>query len=179
MRIAGIDLSTHAIDVVTVPLEGVGAPVWHRFPLEGPTSFDRARRVRDAMPARTSAFWDEVTEIGIEEPAGFTASHAMRIQGGVLACLPPALKVTKWMPSQWRKAAGLKGNASKSDVYQYVASAYRPGWTTMRQLPWRHGQENGFGYMSTATEMDWPQDACDAYCVALATRAAITIEAAA
>jgi len=160
MRVAGIDLSTHAIDVVTVPLEGAGAPVWHRFPLEGPTSFDRARRVRDAMPARTSAFWDEVTEIGIEEPAGFTASHAMRIQGGVLACLPPALKVTKWMPSQWRKAAGLKGNASKDDV-AYLVHLHRLSWT-------RNGD----------TFQLWPQDACDAYCVALATRAAITIEAA-
>ena len=158
--IAGIDLSTHAIDVVTVPLEGVGAPVWHRFPLEGPTSFDRARRVRDAMPARTSAFWDEVTEIGIEEPAGFTASHAMRIQGGVLACLPPALKVTKWMPSQWRKAAGLSGRASKAEVAEHaivIAHANGAPWTL---------RDNG-------------QDCLDAYCVALATRAAITIEAAA
>jgi len=161
MRIAGIDLSTHAIDVVTVPLEGVGAPVWHRFPLEGPTSFDRARRVRDAMPARTSAFWDEVTEIGIEEPAGFTASHAMRIQGGVLACLPPALKVTKWMPSQWRKAAGMSGAASKEMVAQHARAV-------------DYGT-SGVKYRL----MDWPQDACDAYCVALATRAAITIEAAA
>jgi len=158
--IAGIDLSTHAIDVVTVPLEGAGAPVWHRFPLEGPTSFDRARRVRDAMPARTSAFWDEVTEIGIEEPAGFTASHAMRIQGGVLACLPPALKVTKWMPSQWRKACGLSGRASKGEVMEFVIDATQAeGWKTEQ-----HALE---------------QDAADAYCVALATRAAITIEAAA
>jgi len=161
MMIAGIDLSTHAIDVVTVPLEGVGAPVWHRFPLEGPTSFDRARRVRDAMPARTSELWDDVLAIGIEDPRGMAAGHAYRVQGGVLACLPPSVLVQPWIPSQWRKAAGMSGAASKMTVAQHARAVdYRASG-----VKWRL--------------MDWPQDACDAYCVALATRAAITIEAAA
>jgi len=126
--------------------------VWHRFLLEGWSSFDRARGVRDAMPARTSELWDSVLAIGIEDPRGVAAGHAYRVQGGVLACLPPAVLVQPWIPSQWRRAVGLKGNCTKLQVMAHVAD----------RIP-----------------SDWVSDACDAYCVALATRAAITIEAAA
>ena len=70
MLIAGIDFSSHAVDLVTVPYDGAGAPVWTRFPLVGQDAFDRARSVADATPGRSSTMWDDVLAVGIEHPAG-------------------------------------------------------------------------------------------------------------
>ena len=155
VKVAGIDLSTHAVDVVLVPLDGNEPPQWRRYPLDGPSSFDRARTVRDAMPPRTGGLWDDVLAIGIEDPRGHAAGHAYRIQGAILSCLPQSVLVQPWIPSAWRKAVGLPGNASKDDVAVFT------------------GQHRGdmLGH--------WPQDACDAFCIALATRDAITLEEAA
>jgi hypothetical protein len=116
VKVAGIDLSTHAVDVVLVPLDGNEPPQWRRYPLDGPSSFDRARTVRDAMPPRTGGLWDDVLAIGIEDPRGHAAGHAYRIQGAILSCLPQSVLVQPWIPSAWRKAVGLPGNASKDDV---------------------------------------------------------------
>ena len=151
VKIAGIDLSTHAVDVVLVPLDGNGTPEWRRYRLDGPSSFDRARTVRDAMPPRTGGLWDNVIAVGIEDPRGHSAGHSYRIQGAILSCLPASVLVQPWIPSAWRRAVGLAGNASKEDVAVFT------------------GRNRG------AVLGHWPQDACDAYCIALATRDAVTV----
>lgn len=153
MFVAGIDLSTFAVDVVKVPLDQ-GPPQWHRFPLTGSDAFERARSVRDAMPGSSSVFWDDVLAVGIEEPAGRNPGVIFRVQGAVLARIPTHLLVEKLMPSQWRRLVGLPGNASKADVRS-------------------HATLNGVGRLNDGTFV-WPQDACDAWCIALATRALIT-----
>lgn len=152
MRIAGIDLSTHAVDIVTIDVEERDPPEWRRFPLEGADSFTRARQVRDAMPARTDEWYDDVLAVGIEDPAGHHGTnHIYRIQGCVLACLPKLVLVQQWRPAAWKKAVGLKGNATKIDVTTFVTGG--KGWPAHMQ--------------------DWTYDACDACCVALATRAVL------
>lgn len=152
MNVAGIDFSSHSIDVVLIDIDGHRPPLWHRYPLAGPDAFDRARRVPEEMPGPRSCYWDDTLAIGIEEPAGkFKPGGGYRVQGAVLACLPPRLLVVPWMPSQWRKAVGLPGNASKADVAAFACV---------------------FGD-------DWPQDACDAYCIAAATTTRIVREVAA
>lgn len=149
--VAGCDLSTHAVDVVKVSLDHDRAPEWHRFPLTGSDAFDRARCVRDAMPCRSSVFWDDCLGIGIEHPAGHHGTGPLlRIQGAILSCLPAHLLVHPLPPSSWRKLVGLPGNASKADVADYAID---------RDPDMFRGL---------------PQDACDAYCIALATRALIT-----
>jgi len=70
--------------------------------------------------------------------------------------------VQPWIPSAWRKAVGIAGNASKEDVQRHVLAR--------RDYP-LHAEDPSLP--------TWPQDACDAYCIALATRTAITIEEAA
>ena len=47
MRVAGIDTSSFAIDIVTIPIDGLAAGViaWHCFVLEGADAFDRSRFV--------------------------------------------------------------------------------------------------------------------------------------
>jgi len=156
LRVCAIDFSSHAVDVVTVPYDGPGQLVWHRFPLTGKDAFDRARSVAEAVPGRASVFWDELVAVGIEHPAGHHGTGPLlRIQGAILSAIPARMLVEPWSPAKWRKAVGLAGNASKEAVYSFA----------VRDFP--------LEYLSV------PNDATDAYCIALATRQAITTEQAA
>jgi hypothetical protein len=155
MSVCGIDYSSRAVDVVLLD-EDTDAATWHRFDLReymsaSKNAFDRARDVKFVMPS--SSFWDEVLAIGIEDPRGYGAGSLYRIQGAILACLPSATKVHPWVPSAWRKAVGLSGRASKDEIRSWV-------------------ENRRWDYKAP-----WPQDACDAYCIALATRAAIQVTA--
>jgi hypothetical protein len=164
MNVAGIDFSSHAIDVVLVDVDGRQAPRWHRYPLTGADAFDRTRSVANSMPGRSSAYWDNVLAVGIEHPAGkFGTGPLMRLQGAVLAQIPARMLVKAWPPGAWRKAVGLPGNASKDDVWDFASDKC---WTST-PIP------NGLRREA------WPQDACDAYCIALATQHAITAQEAA
>ena len=157
MKVVGIDFSSFAVDIVRVHVDDLTPPEWHHWALHGQDSFDRTRTVANAMPGRTSVFWDDVLGVGIEEPAGKQTGHGFRVQGAILSMIPPATMVEKWMPSQWRKAVGLPGNCPKDAVMEWVvSSAFTDGWKTDQ----RHLE----------------QDACDAYCIALATREALTTE---
>jgi hypothetical protein len=153
MSIAGIDLSTHAIDVVVLD-EDTDAATWHRYQLVGDNAFDRARAVRAAMPG--ASFWDDVLAIGIEQPRGHHGTvHIARVQGAILACIPTSKLVHPMNPASWRKTVGLPGNASKDAVAAWVRER--------RQAAYDHLP---VGIIAPP----WPQDACDAYCIALATR---------
>ena len=114
MNIAGIDYSSHAIDIVQIPHDGPQPPRWDRFELEGDMAFDRARDVATSMPGRASSYWDEIIAVGIEHPGGHYGTQAMiRIQGAILSCIPPWVLVEPLSPAKWRKLIGLPGNASK------------------------------------------------------------------
>ncbi len=158
--ILGVDVSTFFVDYVLIPHEGNHAPVWHRFPLTGADAWERARSVAQAVPGPDSAIYEDVLAVGVENPAGRagTGIYAVqRVVGAVLVQLPAAKLVHPWRPSEWRKAVGLKGNATKDAVFEFVVEDI----ATHSGLP-------------TPFEVaEWSQDACDAYCVALATRDAI------
>jgi hypothetical protein len=153
MYVAGIDYSTFAVDVVLVHLDDLERPKWDRFPTEGHDAFERAR-LTNVLPR--GHFWDDVVAIGIEDPRGYNAGALYRIQGAILSRLPRTTLVQPWAPNVWRKAVGLPGNATKERITQFVAF------------------ECGGGIDAIC----WPQDACDAYCIALATRQAIEAKAA-
>ena len=158
MNVAGIDLSTRFVDVVKLELDSDRA-TWHRFELKGQDAFERARSVGLAVPGRAMSFWDDVLAVGIEDPRGYGAGSLYRVQGAVLACIPQGRLVHPWIPSAWRKAVGLPGNASKDVVGLFVSGRRRhvDQWAVVR----------------------WPQDACDAYCIALAVRNQLQIKDAA
>jgi hypothetical protein len=145
--IAGIDYSTRAVDVVLLD-EDSDAATWLRIPLFGQDAFERVRSVRQGM---RSSMWDDALAIGIEDPRGYNAGALYRIQGAILSCIPNAILVQPFIPSQWRKTVGLPGNASKAQAADFVQSVKYPA----------------------AYTLEWPQDACDAYCIALATRTLI------
>jgi len=151
MRVLGIDLSSHAVDLVFIPYDTDGDPAWLRFHLVGSDAFDRARSVAEHMCGPHSSLYDDVLAIGIEDPRGQNAGALYRVQGAILAQLPAHKLVEKWIPSRWRKAIGLPGNCTKAAVAQWAAQ-----WIPAGQ--------------------SWPQDACDALAVAVATRNAINLE---
>jgi hypothetical protein len=150
--IAGIDYSTRAVDVVLLD-EDTDAATWFRSELHGADAFDRARDVNRAMVDDFgSEFWEDVLAIGIEDPRGYGSGSLYRVQGALLSCLPCDTLIHPLIPSAWRKTVGLPGNASKDAVY---------GFANFR----RQQTDDPFDY--------WAQDACDAYCIALATRTLI------
>ena len=142
MNICGIDLSSFTVDMVLVDLD-TNHIEWHRYVLDGTDAWERTRRVRDSLPARTDTLWDDVIAIGIEQPAGHHGVLPLiRVQGAILQCLPAATLVQPYTPARWRVLAGLRGHALKAEVKQ-------------RSLALDGGT-------------DWPQDAHDAHLVARA-----------
>lgn len=164
--IAGIDYSTHAIDVVLIDEDDGRPPAWLRHPLEGADAWERTRNIRN-LPTLPGA--DDVLAVGIEDPAGnHGTNYLYRVQGAILARIPRTMLVQPWRPSQWRKAVGLPGNASKNDV------AVHSQWQLLNSPP-----AEGRSEWRLHIGMDWPQDAHDAHCIALATRQALIREEAA
>ena len=130
--IAGIDLSTRAVDCVTIHETTGRLDAWHHWPIDATgDAFDRTRWIRDTMPAR--GWWKDqgVIAIGIEDPRGNSAGIIYRAQGAILACLPTSTLVHPLIPSEWRKLVGLPGNASKQDVREWgiELGCSHPGWT--------------------------------------------------
>lgn len=150
MIVAGIDYSTTKINVVVLADEEQAVkPDARRWVFQIPPgsgdAFDRARVVKLIFPHLD--FWErhEVAGVALEEPRGPGNGALLRIQGALLACLPHDLLVQPLLPSQWRKHAGLAGNATKEQVREFV-----------EERDWR--------------ARNWSQDDCDAYCLALAMR---------
>lgn len=158
--ICGIDLSSFAIDFVFL----TDQPTWIRVDLgKKGDAFDRSRGVLGAVKhavwrqgglgghyVPVTALLSSCEAIGIEEPRGMNPGPTFRVQGAVLQVIPRTSLVQPWVPSQWRKAVGLPGNCKKPVIMEFVKSKLG------------------------AVAVDWPQDACDAWCVAEATRLAIS-----
>jgi hypothetical protein len=157
MHIAGIDVSTRAVDIIKLPLDGDNAQ-WDHYDLVGPTALERVCWTFYDIPKGT--YWDNVALVAIERPYGPGRDilfHLHLVVGAVIAALPARLR-PPWImhPTEWRKACGLSGNASKADVLRFAADQVYD----LAAIPVRHWK----------TER-WPQDAYDAYCIAYAARA--------
>lgn len=159
--VVGADYSTRYIDLVLLD-EDTLAATWRRYELEGHDAFERARSIRD-LPIGSRAYgapsdWGDVLAVGIEDPPYVKGNPATlrdlaRVQGCILARLPRSLLVKSWAPSEWRKAVGLSGRASKDEVRARSIEL----WPLTE--PW--------------VGEPLPQDAHDAHLVALATLRAL------
>ena len=154
MLIVGLDFSTHAIDMVALELDTDQA-TWHRRRLDdhpGLDAYERCRRVRDAMPAR--GHWKDagVVAVAMEEPFSRSLREARaygRLEGALLATLPPGLRVIRFHPTTWKKQTVGKGNATKADVAAWVKQTWPIDTHALNALP---------------------QDALDSYAIAYAGR---------
>lgn len=123
--IAGVDFSTRTVDVVLLSLNGDEAMYLRRH-IEAETALRAARNVRDAMPERKA--WADVLLVGIERPFGHPASVSalLRVQGAVLACIPPDIPVHEMAPTSWKKSFTGRGHASKADVRARARPFFAP-----------------------------------------------------
>lgn len=151
MRVAGVDVSSFEVTVVTILVEDGSHPECHRYRLEGIDSFDRARMVGEAMPGRAHSFWDDMLAVAIEEPFGMNTGHAYRVQGAVLSMIPAHLLVEKLDPMSWRRENGLSGRSKKGEVFEFATELLG--------------------------ERPVSQDAADAWCIARAMRFKLEREA--
>ncbi len=149
--VLGIDVSSHAIDLILLNETGVKA-TWINLQLEGKTSFDRLRRIPEQMPP--AAFYDTCYLAAIERPkTRFMSSAAalFPVFGAVVAHLPTDLEVWDVPPTTWRHGLALKGNAKKHEVAEAVCKLASNG--APDHPIW-----------------NWSQDAYDAYAVAYYAR---------
>ena len=155
MIVAGIDVSTRAIDIVALNLD-TGQARHQRYELGDGDLIDRVRTIGVVFPTARSSLWDDVIAIGIERPAGrYGVAQVAMAFGAVVSRIPVDRVLRAWMPAEWRKACGLPGNAGKDQVAH-----------------WAIGNVKGMDRVL-------PQDAYDAAAIAYATRQAIRIEDAA
>ena len=158
MNVAGIDYNTQSIDVVLVDVDDL-EPRWFHWELCAVgDAFERLRVVPNVMPARRSAFWDNVLAVGIEEPMARDPKRRQlvaklkAVQGAIVACIPPQTAVVPLDAKSWRAEVGLPGNASKDMVAVWCI-----GQIAMRSVA------------RGITADGWSQDAFDAYVLARAT----------
>lgn len=132
--VAGIDYDSNAVYTVAIAEDDGAFAMANKVDLAcGPgDAFDRARRARDLLPARTR--WEDagVVALGIEE----TFSHAFkaavalaRVEGAILACLPRDLVVLPLAAAHhggWKELTVGKTNASKAEVIEWALANGAP-----------------------------------------------------
>jgi hypothetical protein len=145
--IAGIDFSTHAVDIILLD-DDTDTAAWTRFQLTGDDAFRRARSCRKTLPGRS--WWEDngVWLIGLEDPYSQFPRETKTlgyVAGAIAVLLPPDLTVIQMAPQEWKRIFCAKASAKKEEV----ATAARA----------RCAPADG-----------WPLDATDAYGIAWAVR---------
>lgn len=151
MAVVGCDLSTRAIDLVSLD-EDTPARCEHlRVPLTGEWWWS-ARNMRRGLQEHHIPEWlDEkgVHLVGVERPYGrqIKAVAALyTIMGAFLASMPPRVLCFEVSPAQMRQELGIPGNCAKAKLHDAV---------------WSHvfGRVPAVGLVA----IDWPDDAYDAW----------------
>lgn len=175
--ICGIDVSSLAVDLCWIGLNPALdidiMPLWIRLDLgKKGDAFDRARLVRGQYEAAAGelevigtdrlkrinweACWADTAAIGIEQPFGkglLSTAAGYRVQGAILACLPPEHILYPMPPNTWKAKAGIGGLSNKAAIR---------AWFSSGQSPWYRG---GDPCWDRCTE-----DELDSCGIALATR---------
>lgn len=109
--IAGIDLSTRAIHIVSLP-EDTNAAELHvvRLDTERGDALERVRRLRDRMPAR--AAWRDAgcTLIAVEQPFHRGVANVapmLMVYGALLQLFPADVPLLPLRSDDWRKECGI------------------------------------------------------------------------
>lgn len=124
--IAGIDLSTRAVHICSLP-EDTNEAQLHvvRLDTERGDQVTRVRRLRDRMPARSAWADAGITLIAIERPYSHhaaTLAPMMLVYGGILQLLPADVPIFELSPPEWRKECGLpqRGEQVKPAAIQFA-----------------------------------------------------------
>lgn len=144
--VLGIDLSSFAVDLVLLD-ENDDVAEHVRVDLGGGDSFDRCRRVRDALPRHSWLEDRGVYLAAIEKPTAssfVSAAAQLPVFGAVASSLPSSLVVWSLRPAEWKRELGI--HLSRKPTVDEIAAV------AGESAQW------------------WPQDALDACGVAFAAR---------
>lgn len=169
-HIAGIDVSTTAVDIVLLD-EDTRTPTWTHCPLQpalqngSRDDLRPARSAKNAIPGRS--WWEHhgVVQVAVEDPFSNrldTAKKLGRVVGAAACCLPPDMPVLLITPVEMRQWLSIEGRMTKEQLRGYAAEHGAPveEWNRDAEL---------WGLKTI-------QDALDAYVVALAALARIERE---
>ncbi len=130
-QIAGIDVSTKAIAVVVLSASDGSLLRWEQFDypkLNDLPERNVTHRCRWITLDDYASFMRGVHVAQIEQPMGAHAksvAEVERVVGAVIRSTPSKTDVAVLLgPSEWKKAAGLPGNASKVQIAAYALQLY-------------------------------------------------------
>lgn len=154
MKVAGIDFSTRAVDLVLLDEETTVAS-WHRIPLiEGRGTLAAARSLRGRFPGRSWFESEGVYLVALEETfSGHHAGTAKKlgmIAGAIAVLLPPDLTLLEIPAHEWKRETVGKAGSTKAAVQMWFTEV---------------------GFQANPGSGKWTQDAFDAYAIAWAARA--------
>lgn len=159
MSIAGIDLDSNGVHIVRLALDDNTA-TYNRIRVDNAKGdvHERARRLRDLMPARGAWKDHGVIRFAIELPmtapghGGFQSAVPQAVmRGALLACLPTDIPIDILTAHQWKKASLGGGNPGHGN-------AQKPEIRAWAKARWPNPPDHV------------TQDAMDAYCIAWAAR---------
>jgi hypothetical protein len=122
--IAGIDVNLRRVTVCGIPVGKFPVPTRPLFEVMAltgkPDAIASARRIGEQ--AREFP-WHWYDAIAFARPSGRAIKQVAdlsRVYGAVLAAIPCAIPVTEYVPAEWKRLAGLKGNADKLAVMAWA-----------------------------------------------------------
>lgn len=158
--IVGIDLSTRAIHIVSLPEDDNRADLHIvRLDTERGDQLTRLRRLRDRMPARGA--WRDAgcTLIAIEKPffRGPGIAPMMAVYGALFQLFPADLPVLELRADDWRSECGIpirKPREAGGDWHKHQAVAFaREQWKPAAPVIDHNGAE-AFAIAYAAREID-------------------------
>jgi hypothetical protein len=129
--IAGCDISTRAIHIVSLPEDTNDADLRVvRLDAQRGGQLDRVRRMRDLMPGRGAWRDAGVTLIAVERPYSHiaeTLAPMMLAYGGLMQLLPVDVPLLELSASTWRAELGLpqRGDDRKPAAIRFAREHWR------------------------------------------------------
>lgn len=153
--VVGIDFSSFAIDLVKLD-ETANQATWTRVKLDGGNAWDRTRKLPRFMPK--ASWWDDVYLCAIEKPMHDQQRVLGRVQGSVIACIPPAIWTWEVNVAEWKKALGVP--IREKPTPSHFAGFVLNGWATVAAVPWEQDAYDALGVALFARNLN--QTAVDA-----------------
>ena len=151
MRVAGIDFSTHSVDVAFLDYEADEVRL-RRVDVHAGDAFRAAMSLRGRF---RSDEWEDVLLVYVERPfsqSRRTVAALMRMQGAILASLPTDVtreaRVNEISPQAWKQVLTGRAGASKDDVVNRLLEldfdlegAHQDAWDALG-IAWAGREEN-------------------------------------
>lgn len=128
--IAGLDISTRMIALVVLNAQDATIARRDEFPIPEISKLankSKAERCRVVATTGLAEALSGVTTVYVEQPMGRQIkgiAEVERVVGAVIANIPDPCAVSLITPGEWKKSAGLNGNANKEAIALRAVGLY-------------------------------------------------------